>query len=136
MNCPHCQKPLPENYTANFCPHCGGIIRPEPLISGDPELAPIKTNWLVFFGVMLAPALITLLIALVGKPREQVSPFTAFFGGAAAGITCGIMLALRIGKNAGARIVLGFVFAVVFAVVCIMLSFFGCMIGGYNLRIN
>jgi len=80
--------------------------------------------------------LMTTLIAFLGKPNEQVSPIFGFFGGATAGIACGIMLALRIGKNVGTRIVLGIVFSAIFAVVCIMLSFFGCMMGGYQLNLH
>jgi hypothetical protein len=136
MNCPHCQKPLPENYSAGFCPHCGGAIQPESPGVDTLDLPPVKIRWPIFFGVLLAPVLITALIAFLGKPNEQVSPITGFFGGAAAGIACGIMLALRIGKTVGARIVHGIVLSVVFAVVCITLSCFGCMVGGYNLRLD
>jgi hypothetical protein len=110
-------------------------VRAEEPISGDPPLMPVKISWLMFFGVLLAPPLLTLLVAYVtrGQSNQPISPLIALFGGAAAGIGCGIMLALRLGKTLAARVVVGILFSVVFAVVCIMLSFGGCMIGGYEL---
>ena len=111
-------------------------MQPEIPGANASDLPPVKIKWPIFFGVLLAPILITALIAFLGKPNEQVSPITGFFGGAAAGIACGIMLALRIGETVGTRIVHGIVLSVVFAVVCITLSCFGCMMSGYNLRLD
>lgn len=141
MNCPHCNKPLPENYTASYCPHCGGAVRPEELVavaSSDTSLVPVRVSWLIFFGVLLAPALLTAFSVFLGKghSNEQASPVIAFFGGAAAGIACGVMLGLRIGRNVGTRIMLSILFSGVLAVVCIMLSFFGCMAAGYGFNLR
>ena len=139
MNCSHCQKELPENYAASFCPHCGGAVQqPDPVTPDTPPLVPTKINWWIFFGVLLAPPLLTLITAFLDKERsnQELSPFIAFFGGAAAGIACGIMLALRIGKNVAARVALAIVFSIVLAVLCIMLSLGGCMAGGYYFQMR
>jgi hypothetical protein len=141
MNCPHCHKVLPENYAASYCPHCGGAVQmAEPAFysSGTPAVAPIKISWLIFFGVLLAPLLLTILVVLLSGPHtnEQFSPIIAFFGGAGAGIVCGVMLALRLGKSMGARVGLGVLFACIFAVLGIMLSCFGCLAAGYTLNVK
>jgi len=140
MNCPHCQKELPINYGARWCPFCGKdlpasatyAVEPPPQ---SPILSPVKINWLIFFVVLLAPPLLTMLSAsLVGGRNEQVSPGIGLYGGGAAGIACGIMLCLRLGKTLLARVVLGILLSGVMMVVCIMLCFLGCNLGGYQLR--
>jgi hypothetical protein len=134
MNCPHCQQPLPEKYGASYCPHCGGAVQPQDLLVAIPQLRPIKINYFLIFGALLFPPLLTMLVAFLGSghSNEQASPAIAFFGGAAGGIASGIMLALRLGRTTGTRVLLGILFSAVFVVVCVMLSFFGCMIGGYQ----
>lgn len=139
MNCPHCHQVLPEKYSATYCPHCGeGIAveeESEAKVSTTP-VAPIKLRWPIFFGVLLAPALLTLLASFLGRSHanEPVSAFIAFVGGIAAGIACGIMLALRVGKTVSSRVGFGLLFSCVFVVICVTLDFFGCMGGGYQLR--
>ncbi|HWD93217.1 MAG TPA: hypothetical protein VG938_12810 [Verrucomicrobiae bacterium] len=95
-------------------------------------------KWGIFFAVFLAPPLLTSIVAFVGQeePNEQLSPLVAVFGGAVGGVVCGIMLALRLGKTSGARVLLGLLFSAVFAVVCITLSCFGCLAVGYRLSLH
>lgn len=136
MNCPHCQKVLPEKYNATYCPFCGmGIAAAEETAIKQPLLPPIRIRWGVFFGVFLAPALATLVSSLLtrgGHANQFISPYIAFFGGAAAGISCGVMLAMYIGKTVAARLGFGLLFSCFFVVVCITLNFFGCLVGGYQ----
>jgi hypothetical protein len=140
MNCPYCQKVLPEKYSATYCPYCGEAIAIEEKVPkiNNPSVATIRIRWPIFFGVLLAPALVTLLTSFLGRDQanEPMSAFIAFFGGIAAGIACGVMLAFRVGKTVSNRIGLGILFSCVFAVICITLNFFGCMAGGYQLRFN
>ena len=140
MNCPHCHKVLPEKYPATYCPHCGAAIVVEESVpkAGYPSVAPVRIRWPIFFGVLLAPALVTLLASFLGRAHTNDSPsaFIAFFGGIAAGIACGIMLAFRVTKTVPNRIGFGFLFSCVFVVICVTLNFFGCMVGGYQLRFN
>jgi hypothetical protein len=133
MNCPHCQKPIPENNAVSVCPHCGGAAQyPEP--PAFVPLPPVKINWFIFFLVLIGPPLLTLITAYLGKDHrgQSVPPFIGFFGGGAAGIACGVMLARRLGTTSSARVLLGILFAGIFAVVCIMLSVLGCGAGGYQ----
>ncbi len=140
MNCPHCNKLLPEKNSATHCPFCGTVLPPEvPANAKSPALlAPVRIRWPIFFVVLLSPPLLTLLASFLGRGHfnEGVSPLIALFGGVAAGISCGIMLALRYGKDMRSRIALGLLFSCLIAVVCIMLSFGGCMIGGYQIQMH
>ena len=136
MNCPHCQKPLPEKYNATYCLHCGQALElREPPINWQP-LTPVKVSWFLFFGVLLAPAILTFLTAFLGKEQsnEQASPLIGFYGGAASGIACGILLAVRLGKNVLARIIFAILFSCILGVVSIAVSFAGCMAAGYKFR--
>jgi hypothetical protein len=134
MNCPHCQKVLPEQLAEGRCPHCGGTVPPEAAPGPPVSLAPVKIRWLVFFCVLLTPPVMTLISAVLGKGQagESASPAIGFFGGAAAGIACGVMLAFRFGRSISARVLLGLFCSAAMAVVCIMLSLFGCEAGGYH----
>jgi hypothetical protein len=141
MNCPHCQKELPDNYRARWCTFCGkdlpalGTYLVEQPQSGG--LPPVKINWLIFFCALLAPPLLTMLTAsTVGGRNESVSPAIALFGGGAGGIICGVLLGLRLGKTVQARFVLGILLTFGMIIVCVMLCLAGCTIGGYQMRFN
>ena len=139
MNCPHCQRELPENYGAAYCPFCGQNLPPENQIaeSSAKKLAPIRFHVMIFFLLLLLPPIVTMISAwLVQSQNEPYSLCIGFFGGGAAGIACGIMLGLRLGRTVPARILLSLFFAAIMAVVCIMLCFFGCNLGGYQFRLN
>jgi hypothetical protein len=101
--------------------------------SGDP--APLaRTNWKVFFGVLLAPVVVTSITAVILRgPHDNVSPFIGLAGGGAAGIACGIMLAFRIGKTSETRVVLSILLAAVMAAVSVTMCCIGCNLSGYEL---
>ena len=88
----------------------------------------------MFFLVLLAPMLLTIVIVLLGASEGDTVPTVAVFGGGISGIVCGAMLGRRFGRTTGLKVVLGIVFALVFSVVCIGMSCFGCLAGGYNLE--
>jgi hypothetical protein len=140
MKCPHCKNELPDNHGARWCSFCGKDLPGSATYavetpSSSPQLAPVKVNWLVFFAVLIAPPLLTLITAsTVGGRNEQVSPIIGLYGGGAAGIICGLLLGLRLGKTVLARVVLGVLFSVVMAFLCIMLCLLGCTMGGYQFR--
>lgn len=135
MNCPHCQTELPENFATAWCPSCGKNLPARANDDIKPTLPPVKINWLIFFAVLLAPALLTTLTASsIQTLNESVSPTIALLGGSAAGIVCGVLLGLRLGKTALARTGLGILFSVVMVIVCVMLCLFGCNLGGYHMR--
>lgn len=146
-SCPHCNKEYPANYEARYCPYCGAA-RPETVTpAGGPgssstihasnDVQPIKISWLIIFGALLAPPLLTALVAFLAKghTNESLSPLIGFFGGGLGGVAFGIMLALRISRTSAARVLLGILFAVLFAIVCITLCCFGCL-ASYQLNLH
>src|SRR5271169_3341166 len=133
MNCPSCQKELPADYAAAWCPFCGRDFPDSRADLVQHELSPVKTNWLIFFSVLLAPVLLTMLAVLSGAKNGNASPGIAFVGGGAAGIACGAMLGRKIGKTTPTRILFGVLFAVTLMVVCIGMSCLGCLASGFQL---
>src|SRR5262245_12891537 len=109
---------------ANFPP-------PEPISSNaEPASAPLpKINWLVFFILLLAPAVLTLLAA--SAKVDGLAVGCPLVGGGIAGIVCGTMLARRVGRTSGSKILLGVVFAVLLGLLSFGLGFAGCMLGGF-----
>jgi len=142
MNCQHCQKELPENYGAVYCPFCG-----KDLALDNPgalhELPPVRFNGLLFLSALLLPPLLTLLSAalmrfvFLTKPtNEGISPCVALVGGCIGGVICGVLLGMKAGRNLPAKISLSILFSAIMMIVCVALCFFGCGIGGYQMRIG
>jgi len=136
MNCLHCQKELPANYVEAWCPFCGRDLSASGTDSVPHPLPPVKTNWLIFFSVLLAPVVLTILAVLLGAKAGNASPGIAFFGSGVAGIVCGVMLGRQLGRTAPLRIIFGILFALILFVVCIGMSCFGCLASGFQLRFN
>ena len=130
MKCPHCQKELPENYGAAWCPFCGQNFSAH----ANSSLPPARLNWWVFFAILLAPGLLALLGALLKV--EALSVASPLFGGPIAGIICGILLARRIGRTLQARIGLGFLFVALLGFLSFALGFTGCMAGGFQMNFH
>lgn len=133
MNCPSCQRPLPDGQSA-ACPSCGKPLLNAPGAVVSPALPPAQLNWLIFFAVLFAPPLLALLAARGGRPAEGMAAGIALVGGGLAGIACGVLLGRRLSRTAGMRIVLGLIFAAVLSVVCVGMSCVGCLAGGFRLN--
>lgn len=91
-----------------------------------------KTNWFIFFGVLVAPAIVTLLVA-GSKATEGLAMAAPLIGGGIAGIVSGIMLAKRMNRPTGAKVAFGVLFAVLFGFFSFALGFVGCMVGGFKM---
>ena len=140
MNCPNCQKKLPEKYDAAYCPLCGKNLPPNPSEQAR-ELPTVKFNRLLFFGALLIPPVLTLLsaalmrfVVLVSSTNEGVTPMVAIVGGCIGGAICGAHLGVKAGKNIPARIGFSIVFSAMMIPVCVTLCCVGCGIGGYQMR--
>ena len=136
MNCPNCQKELPENSTAVVCPHCGDNLSAgatsTPSVSS--LLPPVPVNWFVFFSLLLAPGVVALLGSLA--KLDGLSVASPLLGGPVAGIICGILLARRIGRTPQSRIGLGILFAALLGFLSFALGFGGCMVGGFKMNFH
>jgi hypothetical protein len=141
MNCPHCQKELPEDYSAMWCPFCAKYLTPK--AEPPPPLPSAKLNWRIFLCALLGPALLTLISAATmrflispGSMNEAVTPYVVFICGPIGGVICGVMLGFQGGRNLPVRIILSLVMVTIMIPVCVVLCFFGCGIGGYQMRIG
>jgi hypothetical protein len=95
------------------------------------EPTPHKTNWLIFFGLLLAPALLALLAA--SAKADGLAIACPLVGGGLAGIACGTMLARQMGRTPGNKVLLGVLFAVLLGSLSFGLGFAGCMLGGFKM---
>ena len=94
-----------------------------------------KINWLFFFAVLLAPAVVTAFAAAGSSDGNGVAAILAvaspLVGGLIAGFICGMYLAQGIGRTSAERLRLSFLFVGVFGCVSFILSFFACRWGGF-----
>ena len=136
MNCPHCQKELPEGHGALECPFCKQMLSANATVSSSthPSLPPARVNWWIFFAILLAPALLALVGSLL--KLDDMSVGSPLIGGPIAGIICGILLARRFGRTVGVRVGLGFLFVALMGFLSFALGFTGCMVGGYTFNVH
>lgn len=136
MNCPHCQRELPEHYGGACCPVCGQNLSAQlsQTFSAAPLLPPVPVNWWIFFAVLLTPAVLALLGSL--QKIDGLAVASPLIGGPIAGIICGILLARRIGRTTSGRIGLGFLFVALMGFLSFVLGFTGCMVGGFTMNFH
>jgi hypothetical protein len=137
MNCPFCKQVIPENHASSICPHCGHDL---PSINPGPttELPPFKVNWLWFWLALIAPPILTALSAASTKhtSNDGLPVAVSLLGGGIGGIVCGVVIGIKLGKTTTSRVVLSLIFSGIMVVVSIMLCFFGCTMGGYQLDLK
>lgn len=107
---------------------------PPPLANEPPLLRRKKLNWVLFFGALLGPVLLTSLSVLLIGNKTDLAPGIGFFGGALGGIGAGVILGIHVGRTSSARAGLSVLFALIFAVVSVTMSAFGCLASGYKLQ--
>jgi hypothetical protein len=137
MKCPTCQQELSTERSRPDCPHCGEAIAIQP--PSTPEVAaqaPLKLNWPVFFAILFAPVVLTIVAVQVMPASNDASPAVAVIFGAVSGILCGFKLGRRFGKSPESRIGLGILFSLIMVVVCVGMSCFGCLASGYHLDLR
>lgn len=93
-----------------------------------------RINWFVFLLVLLAPALLSALGAQIKSDGLAVGG--VLVGSLVTGIICGVLMGRRFGRTTGSRTALGIIFTFVFGAVSLLLGFFGCSLGGFNLKIH
>jgi hypothetical protein len=115
---------LPENYALVYCTACGRDITMEQI----PTVASPKTDWPVFFAVLLAPAI----LSFVGIALDlgAVMVIATFGGSLVAGKMCSSLLAERREMSAAIQ----WLAAGAFAVLSFILCFGGCIAGSVIVR--
>ena len=96
----------------------------------NPPPAPVKTNWLVFYVLLLAPAVLTMLIS----PKSPSAGYVLFGGVAMSGIGCGLMMSRRVQDSDLARGLCFLLFAPVFGFLSLCLCIVGCTLVHGGLR--
>ena len=102
----------------------------------NPLTSTPRFNWPIFCCVLLSPPLLTIFAVRFLSKSSDASLYVVLIGGGIAGIISGVMLGQRGGKTRAARIVGSILLALVMIVVCISMSCFGCLVGGYHLNIH
>lgn len=93
--------------------------------------SPAKSTrgWLIFFGVLLLPALLTLVTAR----SDNVWPFFTFGLSLITALYCGFWVAGRICRTTGARLAVGGALSGGFYALSFILCCAGCAVGGAQL---
>jgi hypothetical protein len=131
MNCPHCQKPLPENYSATHCPFCGESIAAKVDVVASSQNTPRKRFfWGWFFLVLAAPAILDFLLMSFFSNSDEALNLMALvtFGGSPIASLVSSILLVR-GHTYGSRsayVLMGFFMFILFLVVSFALCFTGC----------
>jgi hypothetical protein len=133
MKCPTCQQELPTGHSGPDCPRCGAAIQSPPTLDVVVQAPGLKLNLLVFYMILFAPVLLTIVAVQLMPKSSDTAPVVAFIFGTASGVLCGILLGRRFGKSLESRIGLGILFSLIMVVVCVGMSCFGCLASGYQL---
>lgn len=91
-----------------------------------------RGGWWIFFAVLMAPAVLTLLAA----KSQDLWPVFTFAGSGVAGLYCGFWLAIRQCRTIPGKVLFGLILAVVFAVVSFALCCAGCTLGGASFNLH
>ena len=93
-------------------------------------------HWLIFFAVLLAPVIGSCIAGALDSRNGGIAPGIAMIGGGIAGIVSGTMLGCRIGRTTPVKVILSVVFSGAMVAVCVGMSCFGCMVGGYQMSFH
>ena len=103
-----------------------------PLDSSSAGPGKARGGWWIFFAVLMAPTILTLLTA----KSEDLWPVFTFAGSGVAGLYCGFWLAIRQCRTIPGKFLIGLILAVVFTVVSFALCCAGCTLGGAALNLH
>jgi hypothetical protein len=126
MNCPHCQKELPENYGANWCSFCGKDLATDKIFPKDKSgIQRLPTKG--FFISLLAPAIVSFTALLLHV--EFIAAFAGIFGILVSGFVCAILYVRSLNPTGFKRAFLNLFFIAAFCFLSFALSGLGCVAG-------
>jgi hypothetical protein len=99
---------------------------PETNLSEPPKSG--KVNWPLVFALLLGPAVLALVGALLDVDALAVA--CPFGGSLISGLIFGVIMARRFGKGVLARVLLGICCAAIFGCLTLGLACVGCALGG------
>ena len=122
MNCPHCQKDLPENYGAAWCPFCGKDLSvPE---TNLPAFESRWVSWPKFFIILFAPAIGCFLALAIDIGGLAV--LLGLFGSLVSGLICARMIMENVNLTGFKRGLAHFGLAILLCGTAWFLCFLGC----------
>jgi hypothetical protein len=126
MNCPHCQKELPANSGAAWCPFCGRDLLPNEAGSQpQPAFEQNHVRWPKFFIFLLAPAICCFLALAVDVGGLAV--FSALLGSLISGLICTRIIMGAINSTGLKRAMVHFGLAIILCGLSFFLCFVGCI---------
>ena len=126
MNCPHCQKELPANDAAAWCPFCGRDLEPDAAnLASQPAFASSYVNWPKFFVVLFAPPVCCFLALAVGVGGLAV--IFGLFGSLISGLVCARMIMEGINLAGFKKAATHFGLIILLCCLSCFLCFVGCM---------
>ena len=129
IRCPGCGREVEFVTSPEGRRHCPQCSAPFNEAVPRPHL-----NWFLLLSALLGPALVAAFGARFKSDGLAVGG--ALIGALVAGIICGVLTGRRFGRTTGSRVLLGIVFTIVFGAASLVLGFFGCSLGGFNLNIH
>lgn len=132
MKCSNCGGELAAD-AGLACPFCGRVLANDAVVPPRVGVPATNVNWLLFFGALLVPPMLTALIVQGGRATQGLAVAIALLGGGAGGIITGGILGRRLGQNLRMKVLFGLLFAGVMVVACIGMCCFGCLAGGFRL---
>jgi hypothetical protein len=124
MNCPHCQKELPENHGAVYCLFCGRDLVPEETGILPPIFESNRFHWPKFCMVLFTPA-----VGCFLSLAMDVSGLALIFGlvgSVASGLICARMIMGSLHLAGSKRFLVHFVLAMLLCGLAWLLCFLGC----------
>lgn len=129
MTCPHCHENLPADYDSPWCPYCGKNLEQLPKTVAESFVAPSQSSWLLFWVVLLMPAMIDFsLMTFISNSMNMlgIAVLVTVIGSVVCGIICGSILAHRKAANGLQRALLAIICSAGLIVVSFCLCFLGC----------
>jgi hypothetical protein len=133
MNCPRCQRELPENFSADSCPNCGENIGVSAVVASLDDTAKRRISLLWIFLILAAPAILDFMLVSFFQNSdggEGLMVCATFAGTPLAGIIGAILLVRRQREGSDSPSILRvFLLFILLTVVSFALCFVGCAVG-------
>src|ERR1022692_1417801 len=120
MNCPHCQKELPDNLLASICPHCRQAL-PTPIFQSA------WVDWKKIILLSFAPAMLCLLSMIMRL--QIISVLVGIFGSLGGGLFSARLLMAGFNLTGVKRNLVHFLAAIILSGLNCSFCFLGCTSG-------
>ena len=120
MNCPHCQKELPEGEKAGVCPWCRQNVSVPPVSESAKRSQEQATAWLIFWAAFIGTPVLTFGLVAANFPAGLLLPIIGC-------VVAGFALAKATSKSAKSFVASGILYSFLVLVVYVGILFIGCV---------